>query len=169
MYGLLSQCITNCLNLQWKKLALPIYITTRFQKKFSLPSLHFLHLPQILSPHLCHDLQVLRKLFPLPLLITMGKLLYRLTLCFYPRQVRPSPFHTQSTASHSSHHFQYEHVIHYKVVTCSLEEHDVKKKEASHIKGSDRESYCQPLFQLVHILANGCCILNTVDAIVGYM
>ena len=74
--------------------------------------------------------QVLGKCFSSPLAIAMGKLLYRLELCFSPRQIGPWSSHTWSTASHSFYHVQWsERVIPYQV-TCLLEHCDVSKKKA---------------------------------------
>jgi hypothetical protein len=161
--------LSQCLNLQRKTLTLPIYITTRFWKKLSVTFFHFLQLPQMLSTHPCHDFQVMANRFSSPLAVIVGKLPYRLELCFLPRQIGPWPSDTRSTASHSFYHVQWsEHVIPYQV-TCLLEQRDVSKKKASYTQGSDRASYCHASFQLAHIRANVCCVPNTIDVVIGEM
>jgi hypothetical protein len=115
----------------------------------------------MISPHPCHDFQVLRNCFSSPLAITVGKLPYSLELCFPCRQIGPWTSHTLPTVRHSFYHVQWsEHVIPYQV-TCLLEQHDLSKKKASYTQGSDRASYCHPLFQLAHILENDCCGPNS--------
>ena len=130
---------------------------------------HFLHLPQMLSPLPCHDFQVPGNRFSSPFAITVEKLPYRLELCFLLRQREPWLSDTWSSANHRFYHVQWsEHVIPYQV-TCLLEQRDVSKKKASHTQGSDRASYCYPLVQLAHTLANVCCVPYAIDVVIGGM